>query len=68
MRSRFAFDLDDLAALLTLELAEPGDAADIDTIYEILLRRAATGLATPTAPEPERDPRRPGLYAVPDPG
>lgn len=65
MRSRFAFVPDDLASLLTLDVAEPGDVADIDAVYEILLRRS--GGATGPEPEPDWAPRRPGLHVVPDP-
>lgn len=56
-----AFEYDDLTILLGLELSDPADQVDIETIEEILTRRRATRHA------PNRAYPRPAtLRLVPD--
>ena len=68
MRSHgYAFDLDDLLALLYLDLDEPTDNADIGTIQEILVRRGAASDSVHPDREQEWSQGRPPLHLVPEP-
>jgi hypothetical protein len=65
MRSPFAFELDDLMDLLDLDLTDPADQDDIESIRDILTRRwAARG---DRRDRMSRSPARTALHLVPDP-
>ena len=57
-----AFEFEDLAVLLDLDLGDPADLADIEAIEAILDRRRLGGWSAPAAP----DRRAPALHLVPD--
>lgn len=60
-----AFELGDLIDLLDLDLTEPADQDDIESIRDILTRRwaARTGPSDESAPSQART----GLHLVPEP-
>ena len=63
----YAFDFDDLLALLYLDHDEPTDNADIGTIQEILVRRGAASAGEHPDREQESPHGRPPLHLVPEP-
>jgi hypothetical protein len=63
MKPDYAFEFKDLAVLLTLELTEPADHADIEAITTILDRRHG---AHTSQPAEQGDRHRPALRLVPD--
>jgi hypothetical protein len=65
MKPDYAFQSNDLAVLLVLDLSEPADRADIDAIDAVLTRRRATCSAGPAEDERWGQNRTP-LHLVPD--
>lgn len=67
MNPRYAFASTDLTTLLELDLTDPADQADIETIQDILLRRGTPGTTGPLDNVPKRSRARSSLHLVPDP-
>jgi hypothetical protein len=65
MKSPYAFERDDLMDLLDLDLTEPADQDDIESIRDILARRWAAHADRPDVSRQLQ--ARTGLHLVPDP-